>query len=246
MAKKARVPKMAYYFGKTKTEGNGSQKALLGGKGANLAEMTSIGLPVPPGFTITTEVCDLYYKSGKKLPKGLHDQITKNVKMLEKELGKKFGDNKNPLLMSVRSGAAISMPGMMNTILNLGLNDVSVKGLANVTGNDRFAYDAYRRLINMYGDVVCGVEHEHFEAAFDQVKKKFRVELDTEVPLEGMIQLCELYKKVFKKHYGKPFPQDPVVQLELAVEAVFRSWMASRAIKYPRGRADHRPAGHGR
>ena len=149
---------MIYYFGRTKTEGSGKQKQLLGGKGANLAEMTSIGLPVPPGFTITTEVCDLYYKSGRKLPAGLMDEVARNVAMLEKELGKKFGDNANPLLVSVRSGAAVSMPGMMNTILNLGLNDEAVVGLANATGNKRFAYDAYRRLINMYGDVVCGVD----------------------------------------------------------------------------------------
>jgi pyruvate,orthophosphate dikinase len=153
-------PKMAYYFGRTKTEGKGHQKDLLGGKGANLAEMTSIGLPVPPGFTITTEVCDLYYKSGRKLPAGLMDEVAKNIAILEKELGKKFGDAQDPLLVSVRSGAARSMPGMMNTILNLGLNDESVVGIANATGNHRFAYDAYRRLINMYGDVVCGVDHD--------------------------------------------------------------------------------------
>jgi pyruvate,orthophosphate dikinase len=224
--------KMIYYFGKTKTEGKGSQKQLLGGKGANLAEMTSIGLPVPPGFTITTEVCDLYYKSGRKLPSGLMDEVSRNVAMLEKELGKKFGDTKNPLLVSVRSGAAQSMPGMMNTILNLGLNDEAVVGLANATGNQRFAYDAYRRLINMYGDVVCGVDHELFEHAFDKVKAKYRVKNDTDVPVEGMVQLCEEYKKVFQKHFGKPFPQEPIKQLELAIEAVFKSWMQPRAVTY--------------
>ena len=237
MAKKAakkssRAPKMIYYFGKNKTEGNTKQKHLLGGKGMNLAEMTRIGLPVPPGFTITTEVCDLYYKNKKKLPAGLMDGVNKNVKMLEKELGKKFGDNKMPLLVSVRSGAAVSMPGMMNTILNLGLNDLSVAGLANATGNERFAYDAYRRLINMFGDVVCGVDHEYFEHAFDRIKQKYRAKEDNDVPLEGMIALCDAYKKVFRKHYGKPFPQDPIKQLELAVEAVFSSWMQMRAIRY--------------
>ena len=233
MAKKAsRTPKMTYYFGKTKTEGNSKQKQLLGGKGANLAEMTSIGLPVPPGFTITTEVCDLYYKSKRKLPKGLVDSVKKEVVRLEKELGKKFGDTKLPLLLSVRSGAAVSMPGMMNTILNLGLNDESVVGLANATGQKRFAYDAYRRLINMYGDVVCGVDHHYFEVAFDKIKKRFKVTEDTDVPLEGMIELCDAYKRVFRKHFGKPFPQDPMKQLELAIEAVFRSWMQSRAVKY--------------
>jgi pyruvate,orthophosphate dikinase len=163
-------PKRIYYFGRTKTEGKGHQKELLGGKGANLAEMTSIGLPVPPGFTITTEVCDLYYKSGRKLPAGLMEEVVKNIATLEKELGKKFGDAQDPLLVSVRSGAARSMPGMMNTILNLGLNDESVVGIANATGNHRFAYDAYRRLINMYGDVVCSVDLEQFLAAFDQIK----------------------------------------------------------------------------
>ncbi|TWU17831.1 pyruvate, phosphate dikinase [Bythopirellula polymerisocia] len=224
--------KMIYYFGKTKTEGNGKQKTLLGGKGANLAEMTSIGLPVPPGFTITTEVCDLYYKSGSKLPPGLMDEVKHNVGTLEKELGKKFGDTKMPLLVSVRSGAASSMPGMMNTILNLGLNDEAVVGLANATGEKRFAYDAYRRLINMYGDVVCGVDHEHFEEVFDKIKKRYKAATDNDVPLEGMVKLCEEYKNVFKKHFGKPFPQDPIKQLELAIEAVFKSWMQPRAVKY--------------
>ena len=224
--------KMIYYFGKTKTEGNGKQKTLLGGKGANLAEMTSIGLPVPPGFTITTEVCDLYYKSGRKLPEGLLDEVKKNVALLEKELGKKFGDNKLPLLLSVRSGAASSMPGMMNTILNLGLNDEAVVGLANATGHKRFAYDAYRRLINMYGDVVCGVDHEHFEVAFNKIKRRYKATVDNDVPLEGMVELCEEYKHVFKKHFGKPFPQEPLKQLELAIEAVFKSWMQPRAVKY--------------
>ncbi len=225
-------PKMIYYFGRTKTEGKGHQKDLLGGKGANLAEMTSIGLPVPPGFTITTEVCDLYYKSGRKLPPGLMDEVAKNIATLEKELGKKFGDAQDPLLVSVRSGAARSMPGMMNTILNLGLNDASVVGIANATGNHRFAYDAYRRLINMYGDVVCNVDHEHFEVAFDKIKKKYRAKVDNEVPLEGMIQLCKDYEVVFKKHFGKPFPQEPIKQLELAIEAVFKSWMQPRAVSY--------------
>jgi pyruvate,orthophosphate dikinase len=231
-ASNGQATKMIYYFGRTKTEGNGRQKQLLGGKGANLAEMTSIGLPVPPGFTITTEVCDLYYKNGRKLPPGLMTDVAHNVGLLEKELGKKFGDTRNPLLVSVRSGAAVSMPGMMNTILNLGLNDEAVVGLASATGNERFAYDAYRRLINMYGDVVCGVDHELFEHAFDKVKAKFKVKNDTDVPVEGMIQLCDEYKKVFQKHFGKPFPQDPLRQLELAIEAVFKSWMQPRAVKY--------------
>ncbi|MEM9365320.1 MAG: pyruvate, phosphate dikinase [Planctomycetota bacterium] len=237
MAKKAaksKSSKMVYYFGKTKTEGTKVAKSILGGKGRNLAEMTAIGLPVPPGFTITTEVCDAYYKSGKALPAGLMDEVHKAVKTLEKELGKKFGDNENPLLVSVRSGAAVSMPGMMNTILNLGLNDEATAGLAKGTKNERFAYDAYRRLINMYGDVVMGLEHHVFEEAFDKIKKKYKVTEDTEVPAEGLKELCEAYKAVYKKGAGEDFPQDPIQQLQLAIEAVFGSWNADRAISYRR------------
>jgi pyruvate,orthophosphate dikinase len=224
--------KMTYYFGKTRTDGDGKQKHLLGGKGANLAEMTGIGLPVPPGFTITTECCAAYYKAGRRLAPGLIEQVANDIKTLEKELGKKFGDDKNPLLVSVRSGAAVSMPGMMNTILNLGLNDRSVEGQAAATGNVRFAYDSYRRLINMFGDVVMGVDHEHFEEAFGKVKAKYQVQLDTDVPADGLKELCDAYKKVFKKHCGKEFPQDPVEQLQLAIEAVFASWNTSRAVRY--------------
>ena len=234
MAKKAASAnnKMVYYFGKRKTEGKGSTKALLGGKGVNLAEMTSIGLPVPPGFTITTEVCDAYYKAGEKLPKGLMDQVNQAVALLERELGKKFGDNANPLLVSVRSGAAVSMPGMMNTILNLGLNDESTAGLAKATKNERFAYDAYRRLINMFGDVVMGMDHHVFETAFDKIKKKYKVKEDTDVPAEGLKQLCDAYKAVYKKHAKEDFPQDPLKQLELAIQAVFGSWNTARAVRY--------------
>ena len=233
MAKKASKPaKMIYYFGSTRTEGKGKSKDLLGGKGTNLAEMTSIGLPVPPGFTITTAVCASYYEEGKKLPKGLMDEVRKHVRTLEKELGKTFGDDKNPLLVSVRSGAAVSMPGMMDTILNLGMTDVSVEGLATATENRRFAYDAYRRLINMFGDVVMEMQHEYFEAEFTKIKKKYKADLDTDVPEEGLVELCEAYKKVFKRHTKKEFPQDPYKQLEMAIEAVFRSWNTSRAIRY--------------
>ncbi len=224
--------KMVFYFGKTKTEGKKVDKMILGGKGKNLAEMTSIGLPVPPGFTITTEVCDLYYKSKQKLPKGLMDEVGKAVKTVERELKKKFGDESSPLLLSVRSGAAVSMPGMMNTILNLGLNDVSAAGLAKATKNERFAYDAYRRLINMYGDVVKGIAHHSFEQAFSKIKKKYKVTEDTDVPAKGLKELCEAYKEVYKKETGEAFPQDPIKQLQLAIEAVFSSWMADRAISY--------------
>ncbi len=231
---KSSTGKMVYYFGKTRTDGDTSMKQLIGGKGANLADMTSIGLPVPAGFTITTEVCDQYNKAKQKLPAGLLEEVAENIKTLEKEFGKKFGDSKDPLLVSVRSGAAISMPGMMNTILNLGLNDESVAGLAEATGNERFAYDAYRRLINMYGDVVMEVDHEYFEHAFDKIKKNYNAKLDTDVPTEGLIKLVEEYKAVYKKHTGQPFPQDPIVQLSLAIEAVFKSWNSDKAISYRR------------
>jgi len=231
-ASNGRGGKMTYYFGQTRTDGRGDQKALLGGKGANLADMTSIGLPVPPGFTITTEVCDLYYKNGKQLPAGLMDDVRRAIGMLEKELGKKFGDRDNALLVSVRSGAAASMPGMMNTILNLGLNDDSVVGLAKATNNERFAYDAYRRLINMFCDVVMEVDHQHFEEAFDKIKAKYKAKEDTDVPAEGLKALCEAYKKVVRQQSGRDFPQEPLEQLELAIKAVFGSWNTPRAIRY--------------
>ncbi len=238
MAKKKPAPakstggKMIYYFGKTRTDGRGVSKEILGGKGTNLAEMTAIGLPVPPGFTITTEVCAGYYTNKKKMPAGLTDDVSKNIKTLEKELGKKFGDNKNPLLVSVRSGAAMSMPGMMDTILNLGLTDISVAGLANATGNPRFAYDAYRRLINMFGDVVMGVDHHHFEHAFSEIKSKYNTKEDTAVPAEGLIELCQKYKEIYQHYTKEEFPQDPMHQLMKAIEAVFSSWMGDRAVKY--------------
>ena len=225
--------KMVYAFGK-KTEGDASMKLLLGGKGANLADMTSIGLPVPPGFTITTDTCAKYNEAGQRLPKGLMHEVGKHMTELEKQRGKRFGDKKDPLLVSVRSGAAVSMPGMMDTILNLGLTDESVEGLAEATGNERFAFDAYRRLINMFGDVVMGVGHHHFEHEFDEVKKRYSVALDTDVPAEGLRELCERYKDVYRKRVGEDFPQNPFKQLELAIEAVFKSWMSDKAISYRR------------
>ena len=228
-----RTKKRCFYFGARKTDGKVGQKLLLGGKGANLAEMTSIGLPVPPGFTITTETCAMYSKSGK-LPAGLMDEVRKNVALLEKELGKKFGSANDPLLVSVRSGAAVSMPGMMDTVLNLGLTDKAVKGLAAATSNPRFAWDAYRRLINMFGNVVMGVSHEKFEDAFDKVKKRYRVELDTDVPAEGLEELCSAYKTVYRRAVGSPFPQDPMKQLQHSIEAVFGSWNKDTAISYRR------------
>jgi pyruvate, orthophosphate dikinase len=226
--------KMVYYFGKARTEGDASMKELVGGKGANLAEMTSIGLPVPPGFTITTRACAKYYEAGKRLPTGLMNEVNQNIAGLEKELGKKFGSAENPLLVSVRSGAAVSMPGMMDTILNLGLTDETVEAVAEDTGNRRFAFDAYRRLINMFGDVVMGVDHHQFEAEFDKIKKKYKAASDTDVPTEGIEELCDAYQKVYRRHVGQEFPQNPNKQLELAIEAVFRSWNADRAISYRR------------
>lgn len=225
--------KMIYAFGK-KTEGDGSMRTLLGGKGANLAEMTSIGLPVPPGFTITTEACARYNQNNHKLPRGLMAAVTRHMAALEKQRAKAFGDPADPLLVSVRSGAAVSMPGMMDTILNLGLTDQSVRGLAQMTGNERFAYDAYRRLINMFADVVMGVDHEHFEREFTAIKEKHNAELDTQVPADGLKDLCEAYKNVYKQHVGEDFPQDPYKQLELAIEAVFGSWNSDKAISYRR------------
>jgi len=228
-----KAPKMAYYFGKTKTEGNATRKDLLGGKGANLAEMTAIGLPVPPGFTVTTEACAAYAEAGGKFPPGLMDQIRANVRLLEQETGKVFGSERNPLLLSVRSGAKISMPGMMDTVLNLGLNDKVVAGFIKA-GHERFAWDAYRRLINMFGDVVMGVDHHYFEAAFNKIKKKCKAKADTDVPAEGLKELCRAYKEVYRKHVKSAFPQDPYKQLQRATEAVFKSWNAPRAVTYRR------------
>ncbi len=233
-ALRSKPSKMVYYFGKSRCEGTAEMKLLLGGKGANLADMVSIGLPVPPGFTITTDTCAAYYRNGQRLPHGLMNEVHKNIALIEKETGKKFGDNGNPLLVSVRSGAAVSMPGMMDTILNLGLTDASVAGLASSTGNVRFAYDSYRRLINMFGDVVMGVDHHHFEEAFNKIKTKYRAKADTDVPEQGMIELCEAYKAVYQRFKGEVFPQNPFKQLELAIEAVFKSWNGDRAISYRR------------
>ncbi|MBX3373449.1 MAG: pyruvate, phosphate dikinase [Phycisphaeraceae bacterium] len=225
---------MVYSFGPSGSEGRADQKLLLGGKGANLADMCSIGLPVPPGFTITTEMCDAYTRGGDVMPDGLMEAVARAMRRLEAETGKRFGSGDDPLLVSVRSGAAVSMPGMMDTVLNLGLTDETVLALARRTGNDRFAYDAYRRLINMFGGVVMDVSHEVFEAEFDRIKRQFHAKADTDVPTEGLIRLCESYRRVYRKFVGEDFPQDPMRQLELAIEAVFRSWNSDRAIVYRR------------
>ncbi|QDV35908.1 pyruvate, phosphate dikinase [Tautonia plasticadhaerens] len=226
--------KYVYSFGGGEAEGTAKMKELLGGKGANLAEMSSIGIPVPPGFTITTEVCDLYYKNEKTLPEGLTSQVEKALARMEAEYGSKLGDPSNPLLVSVRSGAAMSMPGMMNTILNLGLSDASTEGLARKTDNPRFAYDGYRRLIDMFGSVVMGVDHEHFEHELQSLKDQKGVKLDTELKADDLKELVRRYKAVYEKAVGTGFPQDPMEQLWKAVEAVFRSWMGKKAIDYRR------------
>ena len=232
MTSKLNNVKRTYYFGGQLSEGGRNDVNLLGGKGANLAEMTSIGLPVPPGFTITTTTCAEYYQSGGKLPKGLQGSIRLNMSRLEKETGKKFGDDDNPLLVSVRSGAAVSMPGMLDTILNLGLTDRSVVGLGRQTGNRRFALDAYRRLINMFGNVVMGIEHESFETVFTRIKNQYGVTEDADLNEDGLDKLIAAYKKVYKQHSGETFPQAPHDQLEKAVEAVFQSWNTPRAQTY--------------
>jgi len=234
--------KFVYSFGAGVAEGNGSMKELLGGKGAGLHEMTKIGLPVPAGFTITTEVCDLYFKHEKKWPEGLEKEIQRHLKQLEKTTKKTLGDPRDPLLVSVRSGAPVSMPGMMETILNLGLTDASVEGLAAKTGNRRFALDAYRRFIMMYGSTAMGIDREEFDKAFDGVKeKRTRVRLhvsagqkvnDTDVNEEELDELIGVFKKIYREHIKTDFPQDPWEQLKGAIDAVFNSWMAEKAVTY--------------
>lgn len=220
--------KMVYSF----AEGNAKMRTLLGGKGANLAEMTRAGLPVPPGFTVTTEACHLFFQSGNRLPDDLMLQIDRALAQLESEKGRQFGNPASPLLVSVRSGSVTSMPGMMDTILNLGLNDETVEGLAALTRNERFAYDCYRRLIQMFGNVVLGIEAVQFESLLHRLKKKLGVEQDQEVPAEGWRRLVADYKACVRTHAGMEFPQDVRVQLRLAVEAVFRSWNNQRARVY--------------
>jgi len=228
------VKKWVYFFGAGKSEGDGEWRDLLGGKGAGLAEMTRIGLPVPAGFTISTETCDYFYKNGKKYPSELKKQVIDNVKKLEKVTGKKLGDPKSPLLVSVRSGSARSMPGMMETILNLGLNDKSVDGLAKATKNERFAYDAYRRFVQMYSTVVMGMSKEDLEHRLRAMKQRLGVKEDTAVPASGWKELVAEYKQYFKEKSGQAFPDDPMEQLWGAIGAVFGSWMAEKAVTYRR------------
>ena len=220
--------KYVYFFGEMEKP----NKQILGGKGANMGDMVKIGLPVPPGFTITTEVCDYYYKNGNKYPAILQQEIDANINKIEEKTGMKFGDANKPLLVSVRSGAAVSMPGMMETILNLGLNDVSVQALAKSTNNERFAFDCYRRFIQMFGDVVLGIEMRLFEHALETKKKTKGVELDTQLDANDLKALVKEYKEILKKEKKKDFPQDVKEQLKLSINAVFGSWNCDRSIKY--------------
>ena len=222
--------KYVYLF----SEGNASMKNLLGGKGANLAEMTSLGIPVPGGFTVSTEACNKYYEDGKVISDEIINQIYECLAVVEESTGKKFGDNKNPLLFSVRSGARVSMPGMMDTILNLGLNDEAVEAMASLTNNPRFAYDSYRRFIQMFSDVVMGIEKRLFENKIDELKEKKGVEYDTELDADDLKVLASQFKEIYSKEKGEEFPQDPKVQLIESVKAVFRSWDNPRAIVYRR------------
>ena len=222
--------KYVYLF----SEGNGKMRELLGGKGANLAEMTGLGMPVPQGFTITTEACTQYYRDGETINDEIRAQIMEYIGKLEKITGKKFGDLDNPLLVSVRSGARASMPGMMDTILNLGLNDEVVERFAAKTNNRRFAYDSYRRFIQMYSDVVMEVGKKYFEALIDEMKEKKGVKLDTELDADDLKELARLFKAEYKAKIGKDFPSDPNEQLMGAIRAVFRSWDNPRAIYYRR------------
>ncbi len=240
----AKAPKFVFFFGAGKAEGQNASKLLLGGKGAGLAEMTHIGLPVPGGFTITTQACAEFIRSNNSWPRGLEEQVDKNLKRLERVCNKKLGGARDPLLISVRSGAAVSMPGMMETILNLGLNDESVEGLARVTGNRRFAFDAYRRLIMMYGTTAQGIERSLFDDAFDRIKEhktRWRLEVphtrkieDTEVNDDELVELVAAYKTIYSHATGQPFPQDPLAQLRGAINAVFGSWMGDKAVTYRR------------
>jgi pyruvate,orthophosphate dikinase len=224
--------KNVYFFGNGKADGNSTMRQLLGGKGSNLAEMTNLGVPVPPGFTITTEVCKSYYDNNKQYPAGLQAEINENIKKMESAMGAKFSDKENPLLVSVRSGAAVSLPGMMDTVLNLGLNDVTVEGLAKKTGNERFAWDSYRRFIQMFSDVVMGVDSDQYEHAIDAMKKKRNVKLDTELSAADLKELVSEFKAIVQKSAGEMFPSDPIVQLQKSINAVFGSWNNDRAITY--------------
>src|SRR6202790_1234654 len=221
-----------YNFGAGKADGDGKMKDVLGGKGAGLAEMSRAGVPVPPGFTISTEVCNIYFQNNNKLPKEIEQEISQALAQLEQQTGKKLGDPSNPLLLSVRSGAKFSMPGMMNTILNLGLNDETTEGLAKLTNNPRFAYDSYRRFIQMFGEVALDIHMEKFDDIFDARKHKAKVKSDTDLSAEVLKVIIVDYKKLVQKETKKPFPQDALEQLSMSRDAVFRSWWNPKASYY--------------
>ena len=220
--------KWVYLF----NEGNASMRDLLGGKGAGVAEMTNAGLPVPPGFTITTEACNEYYADGKQFPKGLWEQTQAALHVVEEKTGKNFGDAANPLLVSVRSGAKFSMPGMMDTVLNLGLNDETVKGLIARSGDARFCYDAYRRFVQMFSKIVLDAKPEAFEQKLTEYREKTGAANDAEIPADALEQMVADFKQIARDASGRPFPEDPWEQLRLAIEAVFASWNNRRAIDY--------------
>ena len=228
------MTKYVYSFGGGKAEGSSVMRNLLGGKGCELAEMTNLGIPVPPGFTITTQAWAAYNRSNRTFPDGLLEQVTSALEKLEHDAGLAFGDPQRPLLVSVRSGARVSMPGMMETVLNLGLNDATVEGLAAWTRNERFAWDCYRRFITMFGDVVLGIRREAFDEHLTALKARLGVKSDPDVPAGELRKLTQTYKDVVASRTNAPFPQDPRQQLELAIRAVFDSWFGKKAVEYRR------------
>ena len=229
---KRKRKKYVYFFGEGKADGKGAMKDLLGGKGSGLAEMTNLKIPVPAGFTITTVACNEYFKNKKKYPPKMWEEVLENLKKVEKAMGLKFGDATNPLLVSVRSGAKFSMPGMMDTVLNLGLNEITAQALIKKTGNERFVYDAYRRFITMFGNIVMGIERQHFEKALEKMKAKKGVQLDTDLTADDLKELLKEFKGIYKSETGTDFPDNPHDQLKLSINAVFGSWFGDRAIKY--------------
>ena len=229
-----KATKFVYFFGDGKADGSGKMKDLLGGKGAGLAEMTSLKIPVPAGFTITTEACNAYFAGNRKYPAGMWDQVLDNLKKIEKAMGMKLGDSKNPLLLSVRSGAKFSMPGMMDTVLNLGLNETTLKALIKKTDNERFALDTFRRLISMFGSTVMGLDRQLFENALEKMKSDRGIKNDTELTAEDLRELVGEFKGIYRSETGKAFPRDPLQQVKLAINAVFESWFGERAGTYRR------------
>ena len=227
-----KLKKYVYFFGNGKADGRGIMKDLLGGKGAGIAEMTNLKIPVPAGFTITTEACNEYFKNKKKYPPGMWEEVLENLKKVEKAMDMKLGDASNPLLVSVRSGAKFSMPGMMDTVLNLGLNETTMQALIKKTGNERFVYDAYRRFITMFGSIVTGIERQYFERALEKMKEKKGVHLDTDLTADDLKELVKEFKAIYKSETGTDFPENPHEQLKLAINAVFGSWFGDRAVKY--------------